>query len=58
MKKNNPNEVFLSVVKLVTPVTPYPIGVEKEAIGEVDYSSVSLGEFRFGKLGIAVPRQW
>ena len=36
--KNKNNEVFLSVVQLVTPANPYPFGGEKEDMGGIIFS--------------------
>ena len=48
--KNNPNKVFLSVVQLVTPVTPYPFGGEKKVISGILF--IESWGFQMDKLGL------
>ena len=56
IQKNNPNEVFISVVQLVASGTPYPLGGGKEGIDVILFSE--SWEVQLGKLGIGVPHQW
>ena len=56
IQKNNPNEVFISVVQLVASGTPYPLGGGKEGIDVILFSE-SL-EVHIGKVGLGVTYQW